>query len=69
MGVVQAVHRGNVCLTCLEQGLQGGILQSREVQALIGIEIHGLGNDTILHRFQILGALGHNHDVGTVLTA
>ena len=69
MRVVQAVEWGNVCCPFLEHGLQDGILQCGEVQTLIRIEIHSLRNDAILHRLQVLGALGHDDDVGTVLTA
>ena len=43
------------------------VLQGGEEQLLIGIQIHGLGDDTELHGLEVLGALGDYHDIGTVL--
>ena len=69
MRVVQTVERRNVLLTGLEQRLQGRILQRGEIQTLIGIEVHGLGHNTVFHGLQVLGTLGDDDNVCTVLAA
>ena len=69
MCVAHIVDGGNVPMTGLEHGLQCCVIQRGEIQTLVREAIHSLGDDTILHRLQVLGALGHDDDVGTVLTA
>ena len=51
-----------------EQGLWRSIVYCREKELLIGIEVHRLGNDAILHRLQVFRTFGHYDDVGTVFT-
>ena len=58
------VRRG---LGLLEYRQQFTIVDGREEQSLVGIEIHGLGDDTILHGFQVLRTLRDNDNVCTVL--
>ena len=43
------------------------VLVGREEQALIGIELHRLRDDTELHRLHVLRTLGDNDDISTVL--
>ena len=41
--------------------------QTREIQLLVGEEIHGLRQHPVIDRLEIGRTLGDNHDVGTVL--
>ena len=45
------------------------VIQTCEIQSLEGEEVHRLGDYPILHRFEVLRTLGHNHDVGAVFSA
>ena len=40
------------------------VLQRGEVEFLVGIQVHGFGDDPELHGAQVLGAFGHDDDVG-----
>jgi len=52
-----------------EDRLQASVVQRSEIQLLIGVEVHGLGDDTELHGLQVAGTLGDDDDVGAVLAA
>ena len=68
MRVVQAVKCGDIGCTRLEQRLQLCILQRGEIQTLVRVEAHSLRDDAELHRLKVFGALGHDDNVGTILT-
>ena len=51
-----------------EDGHGSVVVDTGEVEFLIGIEVHGLGEHTKLHRLQVFRTLGNDHDVGTALS-
>ena len=67
MLVGKVCQLGFVCW--LSQPFQLSIFKGREIQLLVGIEGHRLGNHTEIHRLDVGGTFGDNHDVGPVLTA
>ena len=56
-------------LPAAEHGSDIPVFKTREEQSLEGIEVHRLGDNPILHRFEVVRTLGHNHDVGAVFSA
>ena len=51
-----------------EDRFQFIIVDRREEQPLVGIQVHGLGDDTVLHGLQVFRTFGDDDDVGTVLS-
>ena len=51
----------------LEYRQQLSIVYRCEEQLLVRIEVHGLGDNTVLHGLEVLGALGDNDNISTIL--
>ena len=56
-------------LPAAEHGSDIPVFKTREEQSLEGIEVHRLGDDPELHRFEVVRAFGDNNYVGPVLAA
>ena len=56
------------CLVA-EEALGIVVVDTREVELLERIETHGFGEHTELHGTEVFRTLGHDDDVGTVLSA
>ena len=52
-----------------EYGSDVPVVKACEIESLKGEEVHRLGDNPILHRFEVVRTLGHNHDVGAVFSA
>ena len=59
--------QGLLALSVAEDGSQRLERMGGEEELLVGIEVHGFGDDAELHRLQVLRTFRDDHDVGPVL--